>query len=370
MNEREALIRLNAVRGLGSATIHRFLKAFGTAQEALGAPEPAVKQALGRWATEEVLRGLRESRPADAETEERLAEAAGARILTLEEADYPKRLKEIADPPPVLYVKGTLVPEDSAAIAMVGTRRASDYGLEQARRIAQELAASGITVVSGLAEGIDGAAHQGALEAGGRTIAVVGHGLSSLFPAMHRELAERVGASGCLLSEFPMGMPPEAMNFPRRNRVIAGLTLGVVVVEAPERSGALITAREAMEQGREVFAVPGPVGFGNRGAHALLRDGAKLVESARDILEEVAPQLLDIVRLSTAHTELADVFPSDLSPEEQQVLKAVPVGAAAGFDRLAGRTALAPNRLLSVLTGLELKGLVRQKAGQGFSRKK
>ncbi len=290
------------------------------------------------------------------------------KTLTPDSPDYPPLLREIHAPPKVLMVKGTLLKEDAAAVAIVGTRSASTYGLDQARRLGRELARCGVTVVSGLAEGIDGAAHEGALEAGGRTIAVVGHGLSTVYPSHHRELAERIVRSGCIVSQFPMEMPPLAQNFPQRNEIIAGLSLGVVVVEAPIRSGALITARHAMEQGREVFAVPGPVSARTQGTHALLKDGAKLVETVEDILEEVAPQLRQMIR--SAHPEPAEGerWLADLSDEEQQVLKAVPAGTAVGLDALAGRAAVQPNRLLSLLTELELKGLVRREPGQGFTR--
>lgn len=288
-------------------------------------------------------------------------------------------LREIHAPPDLLYVKGTLLEEDAAAVAIVGTRAATSYGLDTARRLAEELAVSGITVVSGLAEGIDRAAHEGALQAGGRTIAVLGHGLSMVYPRHHGELAERIAGSGCLVSQFPIGMPPLAQNFPKRNRIISGLSLGVVVVEAPLKSGALITAREAAEQGREVFAVPGPIGRTTEGSHALLRDGAKLVERAADILEELAPHLRGIIRSSadagrtdTAHPELVEGerWPVGLSEEQRAILRLIPVGTSAGLDRLADRTALAPNRLLSLLTELELKGLVRQQVGRGFTRKR
>lgn len=286
--------------------------------------------------------------------------------LALSSAGYPKRLREIHTPPEMLYVKGTLLEEDAAAVAIVGTRSATPYGLDTAKRLAEELARCGVTVVSGLAEGIDRAAHEGALQAGGRTIAVVGHGLSMVYPARHRELAEQIARSGCLLSEFPMEELPNPWNFPKRNRIISGLSLGVVIVEAPEKSGALITAREAAEQGREVFSVPGPIGKTTQGTHRLLRDGAKLVETADDILEEILPSLKECVGRGAAPAERLP--PADLSSEELEVWKAIPAGAPAGLDRLAGRTSLQPSRLLSVLTGLEIKGLVRQRVGQGFAR--
>lgn len=287
-------------------------------------------------------------------------------------------LREIHAPPDPLYVKGALLEEDAAAVAIVGTRAATPYGLDTARRLAEELAASGITVVSGLAEGIDRAAHEGALKAGGRTIAVMGHGLSMVYPAHHRELADRIAQSGCLLSEFPMDEPPEPWHFPRRNRIISGLSLGVVVVEAPFKSGALITARFAAEQGREVFAVPGLVSSRqSEGTHALLKDGAKLVGRVEDILEELAPHLnAVVVRASAGLSASAQAGsartvsdPNGLTGEESQVFRAVPAGSGMGLEAIARATALQPAQLLSVLTELELKGLVRQQVGQGFTRR-
>ena len=296
--------------------------------------------------------------------------------LTLNRAGYPRLLGEIHAPPEILHVKGTLLEEDEAAVAIVGTRAATPYGLTVAGCLAEELVRAGITVVSGLAEGIDAAAHEGALKAGGRTIAVVGHGLSRIYPPQHHELAERIAGAGCIISEFPMEEKPSPWNFPKRNRIISGLSLGVVVVEAPFKSGALITARYAMEQGREVFAVPGPVSSRqSEGTHALLKDGAKLVGKVEDILEELAPHLKQIVRASTGsartvagHAELVEADRLDLTLEESQVFQAVPVGSGTGLEAIARATALQPARLLSVLTGLELKGLVRQAPGRGFSR--
>lgn len=291
-------------------------------------------------------------------------------------------LGEIHSPPEILHVKGTLVEEDEAAVAIVGTRGATPYGLAITGQLAEELAGCGVTVVSGLAEGIDAAAHEGALKAGGRTIAVVGHGLHTIFPRQHRELAERISESGCVLSEFSMGMPPLKENFPQRNRIIAGLSLGTVVVEAPFKSGALITARYAMEQGREVFAVPGPVSSRqSEGTHALLKDGAKLVGRVEDILEELAPHLKAVIvrasilrlcsgsaRTEAGHAELVEADRRLLTTEESKVFQAVPVGSGTGLEAIARATALQPARLLSVLTGLELKGLVRLSPGRGFSR--
>ena len=371
MQDREAYISLNLVQGLGAGSIRLLAEHLGPLDRIFRARPPQLREILGRYATPETLSGIREVADGKAAAREiRRAREAGAEILTLGGPGYPQSLAQIHAPPPVLYVKGTLLPEDETAVAIVGTRSATPYGLDHAERFGEELAALGITVVSGLAEGVDRAAHEGALKAGGRTVAVVGHGLSTLYPRHHEELAERVELSGCLLSEFPMEMQPHAANFPRRNRIIAGLSLGVLVVEAPARSGALITAKEAMEQGREVFAMPGPISSPqSRGTNALLKDGAKLVCQVRDILEELAPQLKDqLARHRAPGTNPVPGPGVDLTVEEAQVFQVVPVGAAAGVERIAQATTLGPARLMSVLTGLELKGLVRQMPGRGFSR--
>ncbi len=370
---RESLIRLNQIPGVGSATIHRLLSAFKTEQQMLDAGPQGLREILGARAQQELIEAiLRSASDSSADQELERARSAGIRIITLEDPDYPELLRTIPDPPPVLYVKGTLIQEDAAAVAIVGTRAATLYGLATARRLATELGRAGITVISGLAEGIDGVAHDGALQGRGRTIAVLGHGLNHLFPARHRGLASRIIESGCLVSEFPMEMPPSPANFPRRNRVIAGLSLGTVVVEAPLRSGALITAHEALEQGREVFAVPGPVSSVNsRGTHQLLREGARLVEQAWDVLEELAPHLkARVVRWdgTDSKPEAVDSPEMDLSEEERAIHGAIPSAGTAAVDDLVQATEFSPARLLSLLTSLELKGRVRQVPGQGYSR--
>lgn len=320
-----------------------------------------------------IERNLKASSADQVEEELKKAEKARVRIVSLLDPDYPEGLKNIPDPPPVLYIKGTVWKEDALAVGIVGTRSASRYGLATAHQLAYDLAKSGLTVVSGLAEGIDGAAHEGALEAKGRTLAVLGHGLNHLYPAHHRDLADRTAESGALISEFPMEAQPDAWRFPRRNRVIAGLSLGVVVVEAPIKSGALITAREALEQGKEVFAVPGPVSSErSRGCHALLKDGARLVETAQDVLQELVPKLKEKLKDSKG------ILPSllsegpriseNLTQEETVLLEAIPQGAAAGMERLSQLTAHPPSRLLALLTRLELNGWIRQIPGQGYAR--
>lgn len=302
------------------------------------------------------------------------------RRFTMADPRYPAPLLQLAAPPPVLYAWGQWVPEDAAAVAIVGSRACSIQGQMIAEKLAHDLAAHGLTIVSGLARGIDAAAHRGALRAGGRTIAVLGSGLRRLFPREHAALAREISESGAVFSEFPLDMEPFPGNFPRRNRLIAGLSLGTIVVEAAARSGALITATHAAEQGKEVFAVPGPAGAPtSRGAHALLRDGARLVESAEDVLQELQGPLRQCLQGKLLTSEGGGPMgnpgfpievkgkPARLTPEERPVyagLSAQPQGV----DALAGRTGMATSRLLPLLLGLELKGLVRQVPGQQFVR--
>lgn len=298
----------------------------------------------------------------------------GVQRLALGDAGYPTPLTTLPDPPPVLYAQGAWVPEDAAAVAIVGSRLATPHGLAVAERLGRELAAHGLTVISGLARGIDAAGHRGALAAGGRTIAVLGGGLLALFPPEHDGLARQIAAHGAVLSEFPLTRPALAGQFPQRNRLIAGLSLGVIVVEAAARSGALITARWALEQGREVFAVPGLAGAAaSQGTHQLLRDGAGLVESAGDVLAALQLALAACVaRLTPAPQgsmcEAGRAGPAPrLTPEETPVyarLSSQPVGV----DWLTGQTGVPAAILLRLLLGLELKGLVRQVPGQQFVR--
>lgn len=288
------------------------------------------------------------------------AKQSGASLVTWDERGYPERLCEIPDPPPCLYVRGEYRQGDALAVAVVGARGASTYGRATASRLGAELARAGFTVVSGLAFGIDAAAHEGALAAGGRTIAVLGTGVDVIYPRAHASLAARIAVRGALISEFPPGSPPRREHFPRRNRLIAGLGLGTVVVEAAEHSGSLITARLALEQGREVFAVPGPAGAElSRGTHRLLRQGARLVESAEDVIEELAPALG--ARLAAARAQVQ----ADLGESERRVLAALG-GGALHVDEVVRRAALPASVALEVLLALELRGLVRQLPGMYF----
>jgi len=287
----------------------------------------------------------------------------GFRLITLQDKSYPSRLARIPDPPPVLWTAGELGPADAPAVAIVGARGATDYGRETATRLAADLAGAGICIVSGLALGIDAAAHRGALAAGGRTIGVLGCGLDVVYPRPNRDLFEKVPRSGALVSEFPLGTLPQPANFPVRNRIIAGLSLAVVVVEAAEKSGALITARLALEQNREVLAVPGRVGsVKSRGAHALLRQGARLVETARDVLEEIGPQVE-----KAARPETQPLPPPAMTPEERQVWEII-TQEPAHVDLIGRKAGLSPAKLAPVLLELELKGCVRQLPGQKYVR--
>jgi len=291
------------------------------------------------------------------------------RILCPEDADYPQPLLHIPDSPICLYVRGTLQPADSVAVAIVGTRRCSHYGREQALRFGEALAGAGFTIVSGLARGIDGEAHRGALRAKGRTIAVLGNGLGSIYPREHEELAEEIAASGAILSELEVDVTPDFKNFPPRNRIIAGLSLGVIVIEAGDKSGALITARLATEYNREVFAVPGNIDrpAQTAGSNALIRDGqAKLITCIEDVLDELGevgkklrpdapPGLADFPLFATAN----------LAPHERSILEAV----SSGMEEVEGictTTRLDAGSVTSTLTALQLRGLIRQLPGNRF----
>jgi DNA processing protein len=266
----------------------------------------------------------------------------------------------------VIFVRGELRPNDALAVGIVGTRHATPYGLRQAERLASALSRAGLTIISGLARGIDAAAHRGALAAGGRTIAVLASGVLTIYPPEHAKLADEVAVGGALVSESPPGVEPLAGMFPQRNRLISGLSLGVIVVEAAERSGALITARHAMEQGREVFAVPGNVDSRtSRGCHRLLRDGAKLVESADDVLEELGP----LVEAAPRDDGQVIHHPAELllNEPEQQVLAAIAMEATS-IDQIVADTGLSVPQVLSTLSVLEMRRLIRRLSGTMVSR--
>jgi DNA processing protein len=288
--------------------------------------------------------------------------AVGAEVRCWPSPAYPALLRQIPDPPAVLALRGTLAPEEPC-IAVVGARRASEYGRRVAAELARGLAQAGVTVVSGLAAGIDAAAHRAALEAGGRTVAVLGTGIDRTYPSWHAGLAAAIAGQGALVSEFPCGTPPLAFNFPRRNRLISGLSLGTVVVEAAEESGSLITARYAVDQNRDVFAVPGPLGVAaHHGPHRLIREGARLVTRVEDILSELAPALVD--RLAARRR---DAVAATLTDAERTLLEAIGADGR-HVDEVIRRADVPAGPALETLLALELRGLVHQLPGKRFRR--
>ncbi|OQX53324.1 MAG: DNA protecting protein DprA [Candidatus Omnitrophica bacterium 4484_213] len=286
------------------------------------------------------------------------------RIITLLDKDYPASLKSITSAPLVLYVQGEVLAQDCLAIAVVGSRLSSFYGIKTAERLSEELSYRGFTIVSGMARGIDTAAHKGALKSGGRTIAVLGCGLDIVYPRENKKLKEEIIRQGAVVSEFPLGTPPERFNFPIRNRIISGLSLGTVVVEAAKHSGALITANYALEQQREVFAVPGHIDSPtSQGTHQILKEGAKLVEDTDDILEELQPVIKSHLRkLKKKFSSL----PPRLSSEEERIYNLLSESRPKCVDELSKEGAFPPGQVLTILSMLELKKIVKRLPGQRF----
>jgi DNA processing protein len=286
----------------------------------------------------------------------------GISVVTLADDGYPALLREIGSPPPVLFYRGQLLETDTTAVAVVGTRRVTPYGREMALRIGQGLAQAGVTVVSGLAKGVDGIAHQAALTAGGRTIAVLGSGVNRIYPYEHTRLAGQIAEQGAVISDYAPDRKPDAPNFPARNRIISGLSLGVVVVEAPERSGALITVDFAADQGRDVFAVPGPaLSSSSVGTNKLIRDGARLVRNADDVLEDLQLRRQGEIDESVQQPLLLN--------EEERRLVAVLTGDPQHIDDIADRSNMSLPGLSALLVTLELQGQVRNVGAQHYVRR-
>lgn len=352
-------LALSLVPGIGPAHYKRLLITFASAEKVFSASIAQLTEIPGIGA--KLAKSIKEAKALEsAEKTLTRYQELGADFVTLEEPGYPTNLKNIAAPPPFLYIKGKLAEKDDRAVAMVGTRRCSNYGRLAAQKLSHQLASLGITLVSGMARGVDSISHRAALDAGGRTIGVLGCGLDIIYPAENRDLYEKIPDQGALISEFPFGEPPRAHNFPRRNRIISGLSLGVVVVEAPARSGALITAALALDQGREVFAVPGSPGLvTSQGCNRLIKMGAKLTEDVEDILEEILPQL------GQTTTRPEPPKPERLPPDEERILQVLSQGPT-HVDALAEQTGFSPAKALGLLTGLELSGRVRQLPGKLF----
>lgn len=356
-------IALRAVDGVGPVLFRRLLERFETPTAVLSASA----QALGavRGVTPQVAASIAATdcrRFAEAEC--RRIEQADVRLLTFLDADYPRRLFEIGDPPPLLYLRG-IIPAWDPSVAVVGARRATREGIKNAQRLSSELSAAGVTVVSGLARGIDTAAHRGALVDGGKTVAVLGCGLDVDYPPENRQLAEQISRSGCIISEFPLGTQPLAEHFPRRNRIISGLSRGVLVVEAVEKSGSLITARYALDQGREVMAVPGPISSpACRGSNRLIKEGAQLVDCVSDILEACR---ISLQPLGMPLFEQKTVRPChDLTPREAAVYELIAQGPR-HLDEITQALELTAGEVSAMVLGLELKGLLQQLPGSYYS---
>lgn len=399
-NETISLIHLNMIQGVGLKTVQLLRDVFGSAARTLQAtPDELEKIDQLSPAMQDLLKRKPIQYPIARELE--LIREYGCQIVTLYDDAYPQYLKEIDTPPLVLYIRGKFTPEDSLSLSIVGSRDAKDYGRKVSYQLSYQLAQRGLAVVSGLAKGIDTAAHRGALEAGGRTIAVMGNGLSFIYPATNRDLAEKITESGALISEFPMGVKPKPRNFPRRNRIISGLTLGTVVVEASNRSGALITARLAGEQGREVFAVPGEI-FSelSTGTHKLINNGAKLINTVDDLLNELPPYALNRIQSDQPARQMPDIEtessqespveksvpkssatqpptevqqpiqsapPPGLTPDERTVFDAIEAPSS-HIDTIVRTTQLPISQVSSVLLMLELKGVIQQLPGKQFTK--
>jgi DNA processing protein len=373
-------LRLSLASDVGPVRLRNLVRHFGSIDSVLGASMSELTQ-VSRVG-EVVARSVFKAR-GDEDVERAIEQAAqgGVRILCAEDAEYPQSLLNIPDPPICLFVRGRLLPTDVVSVAIVGTRRCSQYGAEQARRFGMILGQAGFTVVSGLARGIDSYAHRGALQSSGRTIAVLGNGLASIYPPEHEALAAEIVERGAVVSELPMDFQPDAKNFPPRNRIIAGLTLGVFVIEAGKRSGALITARLASEYNREVFGLPGRVDQPDRtlGVHRLIRDGqAKLITCLEDVLDELQevgaimrpdsdglsePEAVEGAACETAR---GPVQIANLAPHERTIYEAVQNGCE-DFEDIRETTRLPIWRISSSLTALQLKGLIRQLPGNRFT---
>ncbi|HEX8144393.1 MAG TPA: DNA-processing protein DprA [Pyrinomonadaceae bacterium] len=371
-------IALNMTPGIGPRSAAMLLERFGSAEAVFNASRAELEGARLRPETIESIRA-RDLLEKAAEEIER-TRALGADVLLLDDGTYPSLLREIFDPPITLYVKGAWEEcLDAPCVAIVGSRRCSTYGQNAALMLARDLAGRGVTIISGLARGIDAAAHRGALEAGGRTVGVMGTGLDQIYPRDHRRLAEEIlEARGAIVSEFPLGTPPAPQNFPYRNRVISGLSLGVLLVEAAENSGSLITARMAMEQNREVWAVPGNITSRNSfGTNYLIKGaGAKLIQQWQDVASELPPEIAarllppEIKKTEGSElTEQLSLVPEGLSEIEHTVYKLLSPDDATHIDSLLESTGLSIPQLTGALLTLEMRDLIRQLPGKCFVRK-
>lgn len=354
-------VGLNMVLGVGKSRFHRLLRAMGSPRRVFNASRNELKgiDGIGDKIADEILGFDFEK---NVEREFRLIEKFGVRILTLESPDYPPLLKSIYDPPPVLYYKGGGLENLTIPIAIVGSRSPTNYGKLVAERLSARLAEQGVCVVSGMARGIDTLCHQHAIKAGGKTLAVFGCGLSITYPPENVYLKETIVKNGGILSEFPITAKPEKNNFPARNRVISGLSYGTIVVEAGENSGALITAQFALEQGREVFAVPGNINSPqSRGTNRLISNGAKLVDGPESVIEELPEEIQSLLQgPSVEQTEAMDLT------QKEKLIVSFLSNEETHIDTIIENSHLSPAEVSATLVQLELKGIVRQEEGKMF----
>jgi DNA processing protein len=349
-------VGFNMVKGIGAVRFKALLDSFGTAEAAWNAsPETLQEVGLSRKIIESFQR-VRNGVSLE-QIWERI-QSLGVKVLTWDDEGYPRHLKDIDQPPPVLYVRGSLLPEDEWAVAIVGTRRVTSYGRQVAEEVATAMAHNGVTIVSGLARGVDSIAHQAAVNAGGRTLAVLGNGIDLVYPPENRRLASQILEHGALLSDYALGTPPDGINFPPRNRIISGLSLAVIIVEAGETSGALITASFAAEQGRDVFAVPGNINAPqSQGTNRLIRDGAQPLINPQDVLEALN------LTMVTEHRAVRVALPSD--PIESRLYKLLSQEPM-HVDEIRAQTDMPIETVSATLAMMELKGMVRQVGGMNY----
>jgi DNA processing protein len=363
MTEQDAYIALNMMERIGPVGVRSLVSVLGSANAIFDASEKALQQADGIGP--ELARSLMRQRDhVRLEAELEHAAETDTRLITPLDEEYPDALRQIHDPPLALYIKGRLRPTDRHAVAVVGTRRATHYGMDSARKLSYQLGKAGVCVLSGLAVGIDTASHEGALRAGGRTVAVIGSGFDHIYPEENRDLADRISEHGAVLSEFPFSRKPDKTTFPMRNRIVSGLSKGVLVIEAGQRSGAAITANQALSQGRSVFAVPGRIdSYASMGTNYLIKQGAYLVTGVRDILEHFEMLFPQNTGASDETCEDSPALSVALSTDESTVVNVLKKGEL-GVDVLIRESGISPSKIASLLVALELKRVVRMLPGQ------
>lgn len=369
MDPKDAFLALNLLSGIGPIRVRRMLEYFEGPEKILAASQKELQEVpgIGREMAQHI-HGWEGN--VDLDEEKRRMADHGIEALTLDDDDYPPALREIHDPPFLLYIKGKLLPSDSAAIGVVGSRRMTHYGREQTRKLSFQLARTGFCIVSGLARGIDTAAHEAALAAEGRTVTVLGSGIGNVYPPENQALADKISENGAIISEFPVLYVPDKQSFPLRNRIVSGMSQGLLVVEAPARSGSMITANQALEQGRTVFAVPGPIDRPNsEGCHRLIRAGATLVCTAQDIIDDLGAELNSLAL--EFEPPVRDSIPRRPMPElnenEATILQELEAGEST-IDVLAEALELSAGVVSATLLQLEIKSLIKQLPGKYFTK--